>query len=194
MSTIYSSSYLKTLGQYQNLNESRIFSARNDMQTSFDIFLSHSYLDKEIVKGLYRELTIMGFKVYVDWIIDTELDRGNVTKETATKIRNRLNMSKTLLLAISENATVSKWMPWELGYGDGYTHKCAIIPVSESSYNYSTSWKGVEYLSLYPFIKKHNTSDGKEKLWVIENANKYVMFDSWLKYDMNPSYQNVNIY
>jgi len=138
MSTIYSSSYLKTVGQYQNLNESRIFSARNDMQTSFDIFLSHSYLDKEIVKGLYRELTTMSFTVYVDWIIDPELDKGNVTKETATKIRNRLNMSKTLLLAISENAAVSKWM--------------------------------------------------------IEDANRYVMFDNWLKYDIKPSYQNINIY
>ena len=65
MSTIYSSSYLKALGQYQNLNESRILSERNNMQTSFDILLSHSYLDKDIVKGLYRELTNMGFKVYV---------------------------------------------------------------------------------------------------------------------------------
>lgn len=188
MSTIYSSSYLKSLGQYQNLNESRIFDARKDIQTSFDIFLSHSFLDKEIIRGLYIELTNMGFKVYVDWIIDPELNRDNVTKETATKIRNRLNMSKTLLLAISENATVSKWMPWELGYGDGHTHKCAIIPVSETTYG-STSWKGAEYLSLYPFIKKHNNS-----LYVIENANRYVMFDSWFKYNMNPSYQGVNIY
>ena len=194
MSTIYSSSYLKALGQYQNLNESRIFSARNNMQTSFDIFLSHSYLDKDIVKGLYRELTNMGFKVYVDWIIDPELDRGNVTKETATKIRNRLNMSKTLLLAISENAAVSKWMPWELGYGDGHTHKCAIIPVSENSYNHSTSWKGVEYLSLYPFIKKHNTPTGVEKLWVIESSTRYVMFDNWLKNNMNPSSQSMSIF
>jgi hypothetical protein len=150
-------------------------------------------LDKEIVKGLYRELTNMGFKVYVDWIIDPELERGNVTKETATKIRNRLNMSKTLLLAISENAAVSKWMPWELGYGDGHTRKCAIIPVSDNIHP-ATSYKGFEYLSLYPFIKKQKNRINIDKLWVIEEANKYVVFDEWLNNNKTPFIQDIKIF
>lgn len=61
-----------------------MFSAQNEAHISFDIFLSHSYLDKEDVEGLYIELTRMGFKVYVDWIIDPNLVRTNVTKTTAT--------------------------------------------------------------------------------------------------------------
>lgn len=193
MSSIYSSLYLKSLARTKSLNESqRMFSAKNEDHTSFDIFLSHSFLDKAEVEGLYIELTRMGYKVYVDWIIDPHLDRNNVTKSTATHIRKRLNSSKTLLLAISENASVSKWMPWELGYVDGHTNKCAIIPVSRES-NPASSYKGVEYLSLYPFIKKELDTTNKQRLWVIEAASYYVVFDSWL-IGMQPSYQSTPIY
>ena len=102
MSTIYTNTYLRTLSRTKTLTESRkMFSAQSEPHTSFDIFLSHSYLDKEDVEGLYIELTRMGFKVYVDWIIDPNLDRTNVTKATATIIQNRLKCSKALLLAIS---------------------------------------------------------------------------------------------
>lgn len=180
MSTIYSSSYLKGLANTKTLNESqRMFSAKNETHTYFDIFLSHSFLDKSEVEGLYIELTRMGFKVYVDWIIDPHLDRNNVTKVTATHIHNRLKSSKTLFLAISVNASMSKWMPWELGYVDGNTNKCAIIPVSHENFP-ASSYRGIEYLSLYPFVKKQRDTNGKERLWVIEEARKYVVFDSWL--------------
>ncbi|KAA6331061.1 hypothetical protein EZS27_020301 [termite gut metagenome] len=193
MSSIYSSSYLKDLAKSKNLNESqRMFSAKNESHTSFDIFLSHSFLDKDEVEGLYIELTRMGFKVYVDWVIDPYLDRNNVIKTTATLIRNRLKSSKTLLLAISVNASVSKWMPWELGYVDGYTNKCAIIPVSRENLP-ASSYKGSEYLSLYPFIKKVRDTNNKERLWVIEESNKYVLFDSWLV-GSQPINQNVPIF
>lgn len=193
MSTIYSSLYLKGLVNTKSLYESqRMFSAKNETHTYFDIFLSHSFLDKLEVEGLYIELTRMGFKVYVDWIIDPHLDRNNVTKVTATHIRNRLKSSKTLLLGISVNASISKWMPWELGYVDGHTNKCAIIPVSRESFP-EGSFRGVEYLSLYPFIKKNRDMNNKDRLWVIEEARKYVVFDNWIN-GFQPSIQNTPIF
>lgn len=150
---IYSSDYLKNVAmQKQQLFEQKLFSVRNPpVNTPFDIFLSHSFLDKAEVQGLYQELTDFGFKVYVDWIVDPQLDRTNVTKISANLIQNRLKASKSLLLAISTNATMSKWMPWELGYVDGHTSKCAIVPVSKDR-NPPKSFKGTEYLLLYPFI------------------------------------------
>ena len=54
----------------------------------FYIFLSHSFLDKDEVEGLYIELTNQGYSVYVDWIIDPHLDRTNVTKASAKLIQN----------------------------------------------------------------------------------------------------------
>lgn len=109
---LYTDTYLKNLaGNTPNYESTRLFSESKSM-TTFDIFLSHSFLDKEIVSGLFIELTKMGFSVYVDWIVDPHLDRSNVTKATATLVRNRLRASNSLLLAVSINSKLSKWIPW----------------------------------------------------------------------------------
>ncbi|WP_416850670.1 hypothetical protein [Flavobacterium sp. LT1R49] len=79
------------------------------------------------------ELSNQGYSVYVDWIIDPELDRNNITKKSATLIRSRL------------------------------------IPMSKSDYT-PNSYVEVEYLSLYPFIKKIKTRGLGEKLFVIEET------------------------
>lgn len=192
--TIYTSRYLRNLSQTKTFStKQQIINESKKVHTGFDIFLSHSFLDKEDVEGLYIELTNFGYSVYVDWIIDPELDRKNVTKATATLIRNRMKSSKSLLLAVSENAQMSKWMPWELGYVDANTNRCAVIPVSQSV-NAPSSFQGFEYLSLYPFIKKVPTTGLGEKLFVIEEAKKYVIFDNWLKFGENPKIQTINIY
>ena len=191
---IYTSSYLKNLSQRKTvLFSSQILNENKKTHTSFDIFLSHCFLDKDEVEGLYIELTNQGYSVYVDWIIDPELDRNNVTKKSATLIRHRLKSSKTLLLAVSVNATVSKWMPWELGYVDGNTNKCAIIPISKSDHA-PNSYVGVEYLSLYPFIKKVQTIGFGKKLFVIEETLKYIIFDDWLKLGEQPKAQTEKIF
>ncbi|BEG99001.1 hypothetical protein [Bacteroides sedimenti] len=194
MSTIYTNEYLKTLSRTKTLTESLgMFSAQSEAHASFDIFLSHSYLDKEAVEGIYIELTRMGFKVYVDWIIDPNLDRTNITKATATIIQNRLKCSKALLLATSLNASVSKWMPWELGYVDGHTNKCAIMPVSEYSSS-PTLYKGYEYLSLYPFIVKQKNRIQEEKLWIVEASDEYVVIEDWLIKNTQPYKRNVKLF
>lgn len=192
---IYSSEYLKGVAsRKQYLFEQKLFSVRNPSpNTPFDIFLSHSFLDKADVQGLYQELTDFGFTVYVDWIIDPHLDRTNVTKATATLIQSRLKASKTLLLAISTNAAMSKWMPWELGYVDGHTNKCAIIPVAKEGAA-PKSFKGTEYLLLYPFIKKVPTESNIDKLWVIESEFKYSLFENWILNGIIQENRTVNIF
>jgi len=177
---LYTSNYLKNLSQRTSLNESQRMFSESKSKTSFDIFLCHSFLDKDEVKGLFIELTKMGFSVYVDWIVDPQLDRTNVTKESATIVRNRLHSSKSLLLAISVNASISKWMPWELGYVDGYTSNCAIIPVSRDT-TPPSSYKGVEYLSLYPFISRIEDTNNQMRLWTVEQADKFVLFENWVR-------------
>lgn len=192
---IYSSEYLKGVAkQKERLFEQKLFSIRNKKPTEFDIFLSHSFLDKEEVQGLYQELTDFGYSVYVDWIIDPDLDRTNVTKESASLVRERMKSSKTLLLAVSTNAALSKWIPWELGYVDGNTNKCAIIPVSKEP-NPPKSFKGTEYLSLYPFIKKLPIADTMvNKLWVIESEYNYSLFEVWFPHGIIIENRDVNIF
>lgn len=194
---IYTSEYLKGLASKNRVlleSQQKVFSERKVPEnTEFDIFLSHSFLDKSEIQGLYQELTDFGFKVYVDWIVDPHLDRKNVTKTSAKLIQTRLKFSKSLLLAISTNAAMSKWMPWELGYVDGNTNKCAIIPVSNER-NPPKYFKGTEYLLLYPFIKKVKTENGIDKLWIIESEFSYSIFDTWILTGIIQQNRNVNIF
>ena len=66
------------------LNEGRI----TDSTQLYDIFLSHSSLDNELIAGLKLILEDMGLKVYVDWN-DKQLAPNNVTPETAAVLRER---------------------------------------------------------------------------------------------------------
>ncbi len=157
----------------------------------FDIFLSHSFLDKKKVQGLYDILTGMGYSVYVDWINDPQLNRTNVTKKTAELVRKRMKASKSLLLAISTNSSLSKWIPWELGFVDGHINKCAIVPVSDDQAP-PKKFERAEYLSLYPYIKLAKI-DFQEKLYLVESGNNYVSLDGWLKRNSKPLYESVNI-
>ena len=139
-----------------NLNESQQnfsnYAGRN-INTLFDIFLSYNINDKAIIRGVYNELTEMGFKVYVDFIIDKDLNRSIITLETARRIRERLENSKSLIYAQSPSASMSKWMPWELGVVDGHTKKCAVLPILSTSTEF---YSKQEYLKLYPIIRQHS--------------------------------------
>lgn len=188
---LYDENYLKNLSRNQPLFESNKMFNESKKKTSFDIFLSHSFLDKEAIYGLYYELTNLGFSVYVDWIVDSELDRKNVSKESAKLIQSRLRSCKTLLLAISQNSDLSKWIPWELGYVDGHTQLCALIPVAKSG-DSRYSFIRREYLLLYPFIKNIPDEFGNKRLWVADTNTKYIMFEEWLN-NINLFEREVNI-
>ena len=126
----------------------------------FDIFLSHSYTDKEIIPELKKKLEDMGYTVYVDWIVDKLLSREEVTPETAKVLQKRMQQSKSLFFATSKNSSNSKWMPWELGYFDGLKNKkVAILPISTKDNKFSVNYKGQEYLGLYCWIIKDKKYD-----------------------------------
>lgn len=179
--SLFTSSYLKNVYTFnqRTLNESIRLKANSPQATSFDIFLSHSFLDRDEVFGLYYELTERGFSIYVDWIVDPQLDRNNVTKQSAELIRKRMQSSKTLLLAISHNASVSKWMPWELGFVDGNTGFCAIAPISKDN-QHRDGYSGVEYLSLYPYLDRATDKGGKDEVWINRPDGAYVNLRSWV--------------
>ena len=165
--------------KFRNSTNESLNNIRNHLsgQDDFDIFLSHSYDDRDYILNLFSLLKTYNFKVYVDWIVDKTLNRGNVNITTAEIIRSRMKQSKCLIYATSDNSTNSKWMPWELGYFDGYKGKVAILPiVSDNQYEY----QGQEYLSLYPYIDKASSTKSKdEELWVNED-NTSVLLKKWI--------------
>jgi hypothetical protein len=134
--------------------DSRSFSSTD----RYDIFLSHSFHDADVILGIKSIMKNLGLKVYVDWIDDPGLDRGKVTAATAQKLRERMKTCSSLVYAHTPNATQSVWMPWELGYFDGLKPRHVwILPlVSE----YDSEFKGQEYLGLYPPIEKPDALAG----------------------------------
>lgn len=133
------------------LNESR--DAFNRFKT-YDIFLSHSYQDAEVILGIKKTLEEEGYEVYVDWIEDKQLSRENVNAQTANQLRTRMKSCRSLFFVTTDNSVDSKWMPWELGYYDGYKGKVAILPINNSPYQ-KDSFEGQEYLGLYNYVIKN---------------------------------------
>lgn len=128
----------------------------------YDVFLSHAYKDGEIILGVKSLIEALGLTVYVDWIDDAGLDRGKVTRKTAKVLRERMRASSSLVYAHSANAGDSAWMPWELGYFDGFKPSYVwILPlVSE----HDSEFKGQEYLGLYPSVEKLASIAGRLNL------------------------------
>lgn len=147
----------------------------NDSKRIYSIFLSHSIKDAELILGLRTEFINNGFSVYIDWIEDPELDRKNVTRKTADRLRKMMRASHCLLFAESNNSEYSKWMPWELGYFDGFNpNKVATIPiVKNSSVNEFTRQ---EYLRLYPILEKDYNG-----FFIQNNDRSTENFMDWLK-------------
>lgn len=161
----------------KSINEQKVLFSSNNTKV-YDIFLSHSSEDAKLVAGLKLELEDLGHSVYVDWIEDPNLDRKNVTKETALLLQKRMKQCKSLIYAFSENASNSKWMPWELGYFDGIKGTVAVLPISKSS---KSSFAGSEYLGIYYYIQIAEISGTNQNaLWVYEAYSKYINFKSWL--------------
>ena len=173
--------------EYRNrIRESRNFSASTilnenrqiaDSKNEFDIFLSHSSYDNKIISGLTLILQDLGYSVYIDWS-DPKLDRTNVSPETAAILRKRMKQSKSLIYAFSENASNSKWMPWELGYFDGLKDsRIAVLPISQSA---KYSYKGSEFVGLYYYIQIDTIKGtNKDAIWVHDGDN-YVNYNKWI--------------
>lgn len=178
---LYSNEFLATTwANHPNHLRQQILNESKRTHDQFDVFLSHSFLDRDVVGGLYVLLTRQGLSVYVDWIIDPDLDRTKVTKATAEKVRMRMKMCDSLLYAISSNASVSRWMPWELGYLDGRKERCALVPVSTEG-RLEQIYHRAEYLQLYPYVKPETLGTGGSSLFVLEEGRRYAKLADWLR-------------
>ena len=141
---------------------------------TFDVFLSHCSEDSEIVLGIREILVGLGLAVYVDWIDDPQLDRGNVTAENADMLRRRMRSSKSLIFLTTKNSVSSRWMPWELGYFDGLrTGFIGILPIVDYA---GATYSGQEYLGLYPLVERLPLTGGGSRFCVVERARKGYRF------------------
>lgn len=139
---------------------------------TYDIFLSHSYDDARLIKQIYEMLKDKGYSVYVDWIEDENLDRGEVTQINALIIRNRMNNCRSLIYVTSPSAEKSLWMPWELGYMDARTGMVSVAPILGDDEDF----QGREYLGLYPYLDLTGDS-----FYVHADTARWVGFSHWMQ-------------
>lgn len=161
------------------LNEGRI----TDAARLYDIFLSHSSKDKELIAGLKLILEDLGYSVYVDWN-DDALDPNVVSPETAKILRERMKQCKSLVYAFSENASNSKWMPWELGYFDALKNsRVAVLPISQTA---KYAYRGSEFVGVYYIVQINQVLNSNEKALWIHKGEDYVNFKLWLNNNKEP--------
>jgi hypothetical protein len=85
-----------------------------------------------------------------------------------------MNSCKCLVFVATDHSPNSKWMPWELGYFDGYREKVAILPILKN--NQTNRYSGTEYLGIYPYITRDD-----RKFNVRWQENNYISFTLWLR-------------
>jgi len=155
----------------------------------YDVFLSHS-LRTDVLDQIADDFRAEGLSVYIDRNEDPDLDPDDVTTETARRLRNRLDHSRGLVLAYTENAKSSRWVPWELGFADGRNKRVAVLPVQDKDDEIAAARAMLdvcdrqEFLGLYPYLTKTPNNSGKHSLFVNkDNAWTYLNLVGWLNGD-----------
>jgi hypothetical protein len=158
--------------------------ASRQRRSRYDIFLSQTSRDAEIVLGVYAILTGLGFAVFCDWIEAPKADRNEVTPANAAFIRATMGVSDTLLFLDTEGAAQSLWMCWELGWFDGGRGPVAVLPVLAEGEHY---YRGREFLGLYPYVELNDDGElkivrpavaGPSGIMIFEAPNSR-SFESW---------------
>ena len=119
------------------------------------IFLSHKHDEFNVLQDVTAFLKQEGVDVYVDWMDD---DMPAYTSgETAVKLKAKIESADKFILVATPEAINSKWCNWELGLGDAakYIKNIALFPINRTS----QSFKGAEYLRIYPYIEFEDGSN-----------------------------------
>lgn len=126
-----------------NLNESYSRDTTKPM-----IFLSHKHDEYSTLQDVISFLKDEGVDVYVDWM-DSSMP-AYTNAETAYKLKEKIKVSDKFILVATQDAINSKWCNWELGLGDAakYIKNIALLPINKTN----QSFRGSEYLSIYPYI------------------------------------------
>jgi hypothetical protein len=153
---------------------------RAGLQAEFDVFLSHSSAEpEEILLGIKGFLRDYGLSVYVDKYSDPDLSPEDVTAKTAEILRMRRRQSKSLLYVYSCHSVKSRWMPWELGFFDGYSGRIGIVPVTQRQ---EETFKGEEYLNLYPYVDRETIRGTTiHNFWINRKPNEYAELAKWAR-------------
>ena len=136
-----------------------------------NVFLSHTTADDDLVPGAMLILEANGGRAYADHK-DPSM-AGVDCVEIAEHLRTVMRACTRLVLLATPKSKDSKWIPWELGLGDGLERQShvALFPSAESSSD--LAWSEREYLSLYQRIVWDHF-EGESNQWLVWDHIKNV--------------------
>jgi hypothetical protein len=169
---------LKERGSHSN---ARMLLEKASRLAGKNVFLSHITADDDLVPGAIDVLEQNGGQVYVDHQ-DPALTSSDCLA-IADHLRKVIRACTRFVMLASPKSKDSRWIPWELGLGDGFDrqYSVALFPSAESSSD--MSWSEREYLGLYRRIVWGPLKGRSEPCWFVWDfrANTGTSLDSWLK-------------
>jgi len=140
------------------------------------VFLSHSSADNDLVPGAISVLEGHGGRVYVDKK-DPALKELEMV-DIANRLRSAVRGCRKFVLPVTPRSNGSKWIPWELGLGDGANRdvNVALFPSAETLFE--QQWSEQEYLGLYQRIIWGDLIGEPKGQWLVldhrkNTANKF---------------------
>lgn len=145
------------------------------------VFISHQKSDTEYCKKIADYLINAGVDVYFDeYDKDLKLHRQtNNPLGVVDSIKKGIKMSSHMLCVISKNTLYSKWVPWEIGYGNDKTIQGAL------------TIKGITSTELPDYLKTVHLVRGIKSLnnliiqitgqseYILENQSRIKKFSSF---------------
>lgn len=123
-----------------------IYNSPLEQMKHYDLFLSHSYRDKDKLIELKGKLNALGLNIYMDWVNDKdELLRTQTSADTAAVITERIKASKAILYVHTNSSLDSKWTPWELGFAYAIGQPILVYRAEKTE-------NEPEYLQLYKSV------------------------------------------
>lgn len=147
-----------------------IYNSQMEQSKKYDIFLSHSSSNRELLLELKSLLNSLDFNVYIDWVNDIDaLKRTLTNADTAQVIIERLKSCNALIFVYSEESLKSLWTPWEIGYFHALKGKICVYYPEEINIE-----KIPAYINIYPKVYL------KESELVVDLKDKLVPINKWI--------------
>lgn len=97
--------------------ENRILIGKEQSWKQYDLFISHSSIDRDIVRKLIDYENGQGLFAFCDWMNDSDyLKRTLLCEATLRVIEYRLDKSKALVFVRTSSSLKSPWCQYEINY------------------------------------------------------------------------------
>src|ERR1700730_13294822 len=144
------------------------------------VFLSHASAARDLVPGATLILENHGGSVYVD-DRDPSVAGSNIVN-IADHLRRVIKKTQKFVMLATPRSKDSKWIPWELGLGDGVhgPSEVALFPSAETALDFE--WAEQEYLGLYRRILFGDHQSYDKKIWMVidHRTREAVSLSRWL--------------